>query len=149
MRVVLQRVKYASCTVDQQITGSIDCGYLLLVGFSQNDTMDVVSRMAQKIVKLRVFEDDQGKMNRSIYDVNGSVLSISQFTLYANAKKGNRPSFVSAAKPDVAIPLYDAFNEEIRHLGIDCQTGIFGADMKINLLNDGPITICLDSEELF
>lgn len=107
MRVVLQRVRHASCTIDGTVTGKIEDGYLALVGFCQEDTSEIVDKMVQKIVKLRVFSDEQGKMNLSLKDISGSVLSISQFTLYANAKKGNRPSFIDAAKPDVAIPLYD------------------------------------------
>ena len=148
MRVVLQRVSHASCTVDDNVTGKIGEGYLALVGFCQEDTFEIVDKMIQKIVKLRVFSDDEQKMNRSLKDISGSILSISQFTLYANAKKGNRPSFIEAAKPDQAIPLYDYFNENLAK-EVCVETGIFGADMKIELLNDGPVTILLDSEELF
>ena len=131
MRVVLQRVRHASCTIDGTVTGKIEDGYLALVGFCQEDTSEIVNKMIQKIVKLRVFSDEQGKMN-----------------LYANAKKGNRPSFIDAAKPDVAIPLYDYFNQELKK-EVHVETGVFGADMKIELLNDGPVTIVLDSKELF
>lgn len=148
MRVVLQRVRHASCTIDGTVTGKIEDGYLALVGFCQEDTSEIVNKMVQKIVKLRVFSDEQGKMNLSLKDISGSVLSISQFTLYANAKKGNRPSFIDAAKPDVAIPLYDYFNQELKK-EVHVETGVFGADMKIKLLNDGPVTIVLDSKELF
>ena len=148
MRVVLQRVSHASCTVDDNVTGKIGEGYLALVGFCQEDTVEIVDKMIQKIIKLRVFSDDEQKMNRSLKDISGSILSISQFTLYANAKKGNRPSFIEAAKPDQAIPLYDYFNENLAK-EVCVETGIFGADMKIELLNDGPVTILLDSEELF
>lgn len=133
MRVVLQRVRHASCTIDGTVTGKIEDGYLALVGFCQEDTSEIVNKMIQKIVKLRVFSDEQGKMNLSLKDISGSVLSISQFTLYANAKKGNRPSFIDAAKPDVAIPLYDYFNQELKK-EVHVETGVFGADMKIELL---------------
>lgn len=149
MRVVLQRVTHASCKVDGEYTGKIEKGYMALVGFNANDTKSIVDKMAAKVIKLRVFEDENGKMNLSLKDVNGSILSISQFTLYANAKKGNRPSFVDAAKPDLANPLYEYFNEVLQSSGIVVEKGIFGADMKIELLNDGPVTIVLDSEELF
>lgn len=148
MKVVLQRVSHASCTIEGKCTGKIDKGYLALVGFEESDTKDIVEKMAAKIVKLRVFEDPDGKMNLSIMDVNGSILSISQFTLYANAKKGNRPSFVKAAKPDIAIPLYDAFNEILKTY-VPVEAGTFGADMKIDLCNDGPVTIILDDKEIF
>lgn len=147
MKVVIQRVSQASCTVDGQITGKIDKGYMLLVGFCQEDDEKIVERMAQKIVKCRIFEDEQGKMNRSILDVNGSILSISQFTLYANAKKGNRPSFIEAARPETAKPLYEYFNAQLARY-VPVETGIFGADMKIALINDGPVTILFDSKEM-
>lgn len=149
MRVVLQRVKHASCTIDGNVTGAIQDGYCILVGFCSSDTKEIVDKMVQKIVKLRVFGDEDGKMNISIQDIKGSVLSISQFTLYANAKKGNRPSFINAAKPDIAIPLYEYFNQAFSAYDIPVETGEFGADMKIDLLNDGPVTILLDSEEIF
>lgn len=148
MKVVLQRVSHASCTIDQNITGKIENGYLALVGFCQSDTQEIADKMIQKIVKLRVFSDAEDKMNLSIKDISGSILSISQFTLYANAKKGNRPSFIDAAKPDHATGLYDYFNEKLAK-EVPVQTGVFGADMKIELLNDGPVTIILDSKELF
>lgn len=149
MRVVLQRVKHASCTIDGQITGSIDKGFCLFVGFTDTDTFDIVHKMASKISKLRLFEDENGKMNLSLNDVNGSFLSISQFTLYGDAKKGNRPSFVRAMKANQATVYYDRFNEELQNLGYKVETGIFGADMKIDLLNDGPVTLMLDDKELF
>ena len=148
MRVILQRVKWSSCTIDGVKVSSIEDGYMALVGFDNSDTKEVVEKMANKISKLRVFEDENGKMNLSIADIKGSILSISQFTLYANSRKGNRPSFIDAAKPDVAIPLYDYFNEYMNTL-VPTKTGEFGADMKIELLNDGPVTIILDSKELF
>ncbi|MBB5182019.1 D-aminoacyl-tRNA deacylase [Catenisphaera adipataccumulans] len=148
MKVVVQRCKYAKCTIDGRVTGQIDQGYCLFVGFTQSDTPEVVTKMVRKIAKLRIFNDENGKMNVSIQDVHGSVLSISQFTLYADAKKGNRPSFVKAAKPDQAIPLYEQFNEAFKTYDIPVETGVFGADMKIELYNDGPVTIILDSEEV-
>jgi len=147
MKVVIQRVSRASCTVDGQITGKIEKGYMILVGFCQEDDETLAERMAQKIVKCRIFEDEQGKMNRSILDVNGSILSISQFTLYANAKKGNRPSFIEAARPEKAEPLCKYFNEQLARY-VPVETGIFGADMKVELINDGPITILFDSKEM-
>ena len=148
MKVVIQRVSKASCTVDDKITGEINTGYLLLVGFGPDDNEQVANKLAEKIAKLRVFEDEEGKMNKSIFDVGGSVLSISQFTLYADCKKGNRPSFSGALAPAEAERLYLYFDECLRKLGLEVQEGIFGADMKISLLNDGPVTIVLDSEEL-
>lgn len=149
MRVVIQKVKHASCKVDDQITGSIKEGLLLFVGFKEDDSQDVLKKMIHKILNLRIFIDENDKMNLSLLQVGGDILSISQFTLYANCKKGNRPSFIEAAKPIVSKPLYDEFNTLLEQEGIHVEKGIFGADMKIELLNDGPITICLDSEELF
>lgn len=148
MRVILQRVSHASCTIDGKVTGEIAQGYMVLVGICPTDTEEIVKKMADKIVKLRVYSDAEDKMNLSIQDIQGSILSISQFTLYANAKKGNRPSFVGAARPEQAIPLYDFFNATLSNF-VPVQTGVFGADMKIDLCNDGPVTIILDSEELF
>lgn len=149
MRVVIQRVSEASVKIDGKIYGQIGRGYLLLVGFKVDDDHAIIDRMVEKIIHLRIFEDDQMKMNRSLEDIQGEILSISQFTLYANAKKGRRPSFVGAAAPDIASPLYDLFNERLSATGIHCEKGIFGADMKVSLINDGPVTILLDSEELF
>lgn len=149
MKVVVQRVKESHVTIDGQVHGQIDNGFLLLVGFCDEDDKQVVDKMIDKIIHLRVFGDEDGKMNLSLLDVNGSILSISQFTLYADCKKGRRPSFVKAGKPDIAIPLYDYFNQEIAKKNIHIETGIFGADMKVSLLNDGPITVILDSKELF
>ena len=148
MRLVVQRVKEASCTVDNVVTGKINTGFMVLVGFGLDDNRDVVDKMANKLSKLRVFEDENGKMNLGLRDVGGDILSISQFTLYADASKGNRPSFNLALKGDEAIKLYDYFNEVLTNLGFRVEKGIFGADMKIGLLNDGPVTIILDSEEL-
>ncbi|WP_031588512.1 D-aminoacyl-tRNA deacylase [Kandleria vitulina] len=148
MKVILQRVTHASCVVDEQVTGEIKDGYMALVGISTEDQKDVLEKMADKVVNLRVFSDEEGKMNRSLLDVKGEILSISQFTLYADAKKGRRPSFTHAAKPDVSLPMYNQFNELLKAKGVHVETGIFGADMKISLLNDGPVTIILDSDQL-
>lgn len=147
MRIVVQRVKNASCTVDGVITGSIGLGFMVLVGFSEDDDETIVLKMANKLKKLRVFDDENGKMNLGLKDVDGSILSISQFTLYADCSKGNRPSFVKAMKGDKAIKMYDYFNKLLEEDYV-VEKGIFGADMKINLLNDGPITIIMDSKEM-
>ena len=148
MRLIVQRVSEASCKVDGKITGQIDQGFMVLVGLGLNDDEAVVKKMAEKFSKLRIFEDENGKINRSIYDVEGRVLSISQFTLYADCAKGNRPSFTDALGGEKAKRLYDLFNTCLRDLGLQVEEGIFGADMKISLVNDGPVTIILDSEEL-
>lgn len=148
MKLVIQKVSHASCTVEGNITGKIGVGFMVLVGFTHTDDETITRKMAEKMSKLRIFEDENGKINKSIYDVGGSVLSISQFTLYANCKKGNRPSFDKAMPGNLSTKLYDYFNECLRDLGLTVETGIFGADMKIELLNDGPITIVLDSEEI-
>ena len=143
MRVVVQRVKKASCTVDNKVTGKIDNGLMLLVGFTEGDNLDTIIKMAQKIVNLRIFDDENGVMNKSVLDTNGSILSISQFTLYADTKKGNRPSYINAMNGDEATKLYDKFNEELlKYLHV--ETGIFGADMDIELINSGPVTIILE-----
>lgn len=144
MRVIVQRVKRASCTIDNEIYSEIGVGYLLLVGFTHTDTEKEVKYIAKKISGLRVFEDENGKMNLSLKTVGGKILSISQFTLYADTKDGNRPAFINAMKPDEATRLYDLFNEELRKYDIEVLTGIFGSDMKIDLLNDGPVTIIYD-----
>ncbi|MCJ0573745.1 D-aminoacyl-tRNA deacylase [Enterococcus cecorum] len=146
MRAVIQRVSQAKVVVDDNTVGQIGKGFMILLGVHEQDTQTDVDYLVGKISKLRVFEDDQQKMNRSIIDVGGEILSISQFTLFADTKKGNRPSFVQAAKPNVAIPLYEAFNEGLRQAGIPVETGIFGADMKCHLVNDGPVTIIIDSQ---
>lgn len=148
MKVIVQKVLSASCTVDNKITGKINQGYMLLVGFTHSDTIENVLKMAKKIVGLRIFEDENGKMNLDIKSVNGEILSISQFTLYANCKEGRRPSFVDAMKPLEAERLYKLFNEKLRKFCPSVEEGIFGADMKIELINDGPFTILLDSSEL-
>lgn len=146
MRAVVQRVSKASVTVDQQEVGKIDQGLVILLGIHEKDTQDDVDYLVKKIAQMRIFEDEQGKMNRSVEDVEGQILSVSQFTLFADTKKGNRPSFISAARPETAIPLYEAFNEGIRNRGITVATGQFGADMAVALINDGPVTIIIDSQ---
>lgn len=148
MRVVIQRAKEARVEVNHKIIGKIDHGFVLLVGFNPDDTKEVVDKLVNKIVGLRIFSDEDEKMNLSLKDVNGEILSISQFTLYANCKKGKRPSFIEVARPEIAIPLYNYFNERIASEGISVETGEFGADMKVYLMNDGPVTIILDSNEL-
>lgn len=144
MKVVLQRVKKASVTIDNEIVGKIDTGYLLLVGFTNGDDESKLAKAAKKIANLRVFEDENGKMNLNIFQVGGKVLSISQFTLYANTNEGNRPSFVEALHPTFSLPLYKAFNEALRNNGLEVEEGVFGADMKVELLNDGPCTILFE-----
>ena len=148
MRTVIQRVSYASVTIEGKVHGKIEKGYMILVGICDEDTEETVRKMAEKISKLRIFEDDAGKMNLSILQAGGAVLSISQFTLYAVCRKGNRPSFDKAGKPELAQRLYLYFNDVLRELGLHVEEGIFGAEMKVELLNDGPVTICLDSAEL-
>jgi len=147
MRAVVQRVSEANVVIDRQVVGEINQGFMILLGIHEEDTLKDVEYLVGKIAKLRVFEDEAGKMNRNIAAVSGSVLSISQFTLYAETKKGNRPSFIKAAKPDIAIPLYEAFNQGLQSEGIPVATGEFGADMKVSLINDGPVTIILDTRE--
>lgn len=146
MRAVVQRVSKASVTIDQQEVGKIDQGLVILLCIHEKDTQDDVDYLVKKIAQMRIFEDEQGKMNRSVEDVEGQILSVSQFTLFADTKKGNRPSFISAARPETAIPLYEAFNEGIRNRGITVATGQFGADMAVSLINDGPVTIIIDSQ---
>lgn len=146
MRVVLQRVKEASVTVDQEVIGQIKQGFLLLVGVTHEDTIDQVNWLADKIAGLRVFEDEEERMNRSLQDVDGQILSVSQFTLYGDVKKGRRPAFTEAAKPNVANELYEAFNERLRAQGLTVETGQFGAMMDIALINDGPVTLILEKE---
>ncbi len=146
MRLTVQRVSEASCTVEGELISSIGQGYMVLVGFSVDDNEEIAKKMALKLSKLRVFSDEQGKMNLDIHAVNGEILSISQFTLYGDARKGNRPSFVRALGGPEAIKLYDYFNQCLREEGLQVKTGIFGADMKIALVNDGPVTIWLEGE---
>lgn len=144
MRIVLQRAKAARVTVDGEVTGSITHGYVLLVGVTHEDTKEQADWLAEKIAGMRLFEDDEGKMNRSIDEVEGQILSISQFTLYADTRRGRRPSFVEAARPETAEPLWLYFNERLRNLGLVVETGIFGAMMDVQLTNDGPVTIVLE-----
>jgi D-tyrosyl-tRNA(Tyr) deacylase len=147
MRVVIQRVSEASVTVDGQITGAINQGLLVLMGVEDADTTEDVQWVSGKIVNLRIFDDENGVMNKSVIDIDGSVLLVSQFTLHASTKKGNRPSYIKASKPDIAIPLYENLKEQLKaDLGKPIAAGIFGADMKVQLLNDGPVTIVMDSK---
>lgn len=148
MRVIIQRVLNANVKIDGEIHGKCERGYLLLVGFTLNDNEKIVDQMADKIVNLRINEDDQGKTNLSLLTKGGEILSISQFTLYANCKEGRRPSFTEALNPARATELYDYFNQKLRSYNIHVEEGIFGADMKVELINDGPFTIYLDSSEL-
>lgn len=148
MRAVIQRVTEASCTVDNEITGAIQQGLLVLLGVEESDTDADIAWLAQKIVNMRIFSDEEGKMNRSLTDIQGSILLISQFTLFASTKKGNRPGFTRAARPDTAVPLYEKMKAELSRLtGTPTATGIFGADMKISLVNDGPVTIVMDTQD--
>ena len=146
MRVVIQRVSEASVSIDSQVTGKISNGYMILVGICPEDNQEDIQWLTQKIVNLRVFGDEDGKMNLSIIDIKGEILLISQFTLFASTKKGNRPSFIQSAKPEIAIPLYEQFINTLKETGIPVQTGTFGADMKVSLTNDGPVTIIIDSK---
>jgi D-aminoacyl-tRNA deacylase len=147
VRAIIQRVSQASVTVDEKIVGEIARGFLVLLGVKRGDTVDDAAYLARKIAKLRVFNDDAGKMNLSLEQVDGAVLAISQFTLYANTRDGNRPSFIDAAAPDDGRRLYGTFCELLRNENLEVQTGIFQADMKVALVNDGPVTIVIDSSE--
>ena len=146
MRVVVQRVKHASVTINGTVNGKINNGFLVLLGVQSTDSAQDVDYLVKKVTNLRIFSDENDKMNLSLKDVNGELLIVSQFTLYANCKEGNRPSFVEAAKPDIAIPLYEYFVSECKKIIPVVETGIFGADMKVDLLNDGPVTIIMDSK---
>lgn len=148
MRALIQRVTHASVRVNGEITGAIDHGLLILLGIGQGDSEIQVRTLVDKIVQLRIFEDDAGKMNRSLLDIHGGALVVSQFTLYADVRKGRRPSFTSAAPPVLAEPLYERFKEALAAYGLNIASGIFGAYMAVELLNDGPVTIWLDTEEL-
>lgn len=145
MRAVLQRVSRASVTIDGEVSGSVGRGLLVLLAVAPDDTPDRVRWLADKIVNLRIFADPDGKMNRSVADVGGGVLVVSQFTLYGDTRKGRRPSFIGAAAPDVAIPLYEAFLDAVRALGVTVAAGRFAADMQVELVNDGPVTLILDA----
>lgn len=146
MKAVIQRVTEAEVKVDGKTTGRITNGLLLLIGIDEEDERTDAEWLVQKILNLRIFGDDEGKLNLSVLDISGGILCISQFTLIADYKKGNRPSFIKAAKPEKAIPLFDYFKKEICRSGLKTQSGIFGADMKVTLLNDGPVTIVMDSK---
>ena len=149
MRIFLQRCSRAEVRIDGQVVGQIGTGFMLLVGVTDGDTKVEADLLARKVAQMRVLEDAGGKMNLALKDVDGAILSISQFTLYADCKKGNRPSFVRAARPEVAEPLYDYFNNVLRtQYGLHVETGRFGADMKVDFINDGPVTIILDTNEL-
>ena len=149
MRIVLQRCSRAEVRVNNKVTGAIGRGFVLLVGVTDGDSQADAERLAQKVAQMRVFEDDCGKMNLGLPEVDGQILSISQFTLYADCRKGNRPSFIRAARPETAEPLYDYFNAVLREkYNLHVATGCFGADMQVDFVNDGPVTILLDSAEL-
>lgn len=148
MRFVIQRVTEASVTIDGEISGKIGKGYLVLIGVADTDTKEIADKMIRKMIGLRIFEDKQGKTNLSLADVDGGLLLVSQFTLYANCKRGNRPSFIEAGKPDMANEMYEHIIGKCRESVDEVQTGEFGADMKVQLLNDGPFTILLDSDQL-
>ena len=148
MRLVIQRVNEASVEIDGKINGAIQKGFMVLVGINNEDSEIIIEKMVDKLIHLRIFEDENEKLNLSLLDVQGEILSISQFTLYANCKKGRMPSFLEAAKPDVSKPLYDYFNQCIEKKGIHIETGIFGAMMNVSLINSGPTTIILDSKEI-
>lgn len=147
MKAVIQRVSQAQVEIEGQLIGKIGTGFMILLGIHTEDTSEDVAYLVRKISKLRVFEDSEGKMNLDIQAAGGAILSISQFTLYADTKKGNRPSFVTAARPEQAIPLYEAFNQQLREAGIAVETGEFGGDMDVTLTNDGPVTIVIDTRE--
>jgi D-tyrosyl-tRNA(Tyr) deacylase len=147
LKAVIQRVSQAQVSIDGKTVGSIAQGFMILLGIHEADTPEDVAYLVRKISKLRVFEDNDGKMNLSVQEVKGSILSISQFTLYADTKKGNRPSFIEAARPEKAVPLYELFNEQLVQQEIPVETGRFGADMAVSLINDGPVTIIIDTRE--
>ena len=148
MKFVIQRVNHASVKVDGNVVGKIDKGYMVLIGISENDTKEIADKMIKKMIGLRIFEDENGKTNISLTDVSGELLLISQFTLYADCKKGNRPSFINAGKPDMANEMYEYIIEQCKKEISVVEKGIFGADMKVSLENDGPFTIVLDSKEI-
>jgi D-tyrosyl-tRNA(Tyr) deacylase len=148
MRAVVQRVRRVAVVIDGETVAAIEGGLLILLGVTTTDTPDEVHRLADKITNLRIFNDEAGKMNRSVAEVGGSLLVVSQFTLYGDCRKGRRPSFIAAAQPDLAVPLYEAFVHALRSAGLPVQTGRFGAMMQVELVNDGPVTIILDTKEL-
>lgn len=146
MKVVLQRVSEASVQVDGKIAGEISHGLMLLIGVDENDENADADWLVKKVLDVRIFSDEDGKMNHSVKDIHGEILCISQFTLISDYKKGNRPSYIKAARPEKAIPLFDYFKDEIKKSGLKTESGIFGADMKVSLVNDGPVTLVLDSK---
>lgn len=147
MRVVIQRVSYASVTIGKELKSSIDNGLMILLGIEESDTQEDIDWLCRKITALRIFDDENGIMNKSVVDINGDILVVSQFTLMASTKKGNRPSYIRAAKPEISIPLYEKFCDDLsKLLGKPVGTGEFGAEMKVKLLNDGPVTICIDTK---
>lgn len=146
MRLLVQRSKEASVTIDGKVTGKINSGLVVLVGFTHTDTEEEIDYLVEKLIHLRIFDDENGVMNRSLCDVVGEILSVSQFTLYADTKKGHRPSYVAALNGKEATKLYDIFNQKLKDKGVKVETGIFGSDMKVALTNDGPITILLEKE---
>lgn len=148
MRALIQRVKRASVTINSEVTGKINNGLLIFLGVGEDDTEKQVQYLVEKCTGLRIFTDEQDKMNLSVKDINGEILIVSQFTLFGDCKKGKRPSFVRAARPETAIPLYESFTAHCKNTGLNVQTGEFGADMQIELINDGPVTIWLDTEEM-
>lgn len=147
MRAVIQRVSEAEVKIDGDSVGKIERGFMILLGVHEEDTQADADYLIRKIPLLRIFEDEAGKMNQTIQDIGGSILSVSQFTLYADTKKGNRPSFIKAARPETAIPLYEYFNQGLAESGLQVETGEFGADMKVALVNDGPVTIIFDTRD--
>lgn len=149
MRGVVQRVKHAQVSVEDNIIGKIEHGIMLLLGVEESDDEKDLDYMTDKVVNLRIFEDEEGKMNKSLLDVGGSILVVSQFTLHGDARKGRRPSFITAARPEKAVPLYEKFIQNMKNQGIKTQTGEFGADMEVLICNDGPVTILLDSKKIF
>lgn len=146
MKLVIQRVQQASVSIENTLYSQIDYGYLILVGISSDDNIDVVKAMAKKVAELRICEDQNQKMNLSVKDISGEILSVSQFTLYADCRKGRRPSFTEAASPAIADQLYQQFNQSLEEMGLKVKTGVFQADMQVGLINDGPVTIVLDSD---
>ena len=149
MRLVIQKVSSSNVKINNEVVGNIDKGFMVLVGITDSDNKMIVDKMVDKLINLRIFEDENDKLNLSLLDVKGRILSISQFTLYANCKKGRRPSFIEAAKPDISKPLYEYFNQQLKEKGVMVETGVFGAMMEVSLVNDGPVTIILDSKEIF
>jgi len=149
MRLVIQRVLESSVTIDGKVVGQIGHGFLVLCGVEDGDAENDVKYCIDKTVNLRIFEDDAGKMNRSILDVGGEILAVSQFTLHGDVRHGRRPSFIKAARPETAVPLYEAYCEGMRQAGVHVETGIFQADMKVSLINDGPVTLLVDSRKVF